>query len=617
MDWAAEYDGPKFHACLCDPPYGLEFMNKDWDRFRGYIADTGFKNLSLPRQRRRNIKCPECGKYIYDHVERACTCGGVGRAQMATYEQFCYDWIQAIKPHLLPGAFILAFASSRGWHRLACAMEDAGLVMQPSIFVNGLERDVPLCLGWANSQGFPKSTRIDTAVDHNLGKEGTRSRKIYGDGKEYHATPQCTNPNPTDWETKGQDRFTEYNPVTDLARAWQGHRYGGQILRNALEPIIVCQKPWVGKRLDCIVETGAGTINVDGGRISIDTEEALASKDFRTTPAGSRAPFETPPGNYEPPEDKRVVKDSHPLSLRHNVKGRWPQNLVLVHTEFCQRVGERKVKGGSGWAKSGSKASENTCMSGPNYTRPPKPDVFVDADGLETVSTWRCLIACPECGHTWLAVDKEICPECKAMGEWQCAVRRLGEQGGKNSASYRKAQPDRAYTDSIFPKPKLNRGSRGHNDSGDCTRYFFNADWSLETAEQLAKVDPAHYCPKSSRRERDAGLLGAMPCVKCGKLNSRTHLNDKGEEVPCRRNGHETIKPLTLTRYLATLLLPPPEYAPRRILIPFFGVGSEGIGAMLADFEEIVGIEMDAEYCTIGEARMKYWASRPEQMRLL
>ena len=33
----------------------------------------------------------------------------------------------ALARHLLPGAFVMAFASSRGYHRLAVAMEDAGL----------------------------------------------------------------------------------------------------------------------------------------------------------------------------------------------------------------------------------------------------------------------------------------------------------------------------------------------------------------------------------------------------------------------------------------------------------------------------------------------------------
>ena len=31
LNWAAGYDGPKFHALLCDPPYELKFMGKRWD----------------------------------------------------------------------------------------------------------------------------------------------------------------------------------------------------------------------------------------------------------------------------------------------------------------------------------------------------------------------------------------------------------------------------------------------------------------------------------------------------------------------------------------------------------------------------------------------------------
>ena len=58
------------------------------------------------------------------------------------------DTWAALARHLLPGAFVMAFASSRGWHRLACAMEDAGLTIHPSIFI------------YAYGSGFPKATRI-------------------------------------------------------------------------------------------------------------------------------------------------------------------------------------------------------------------------------------------------------------------------------------------------------------------------------------------------------------------------------------------------------------------------------------------------------------------------
>ena len=75
------------------------------------------------------------------------------------------------------------------------------------------------------------------------------------------------------------------------------------------------------------------------------------------------------------------------------------------------------------------------------------------------------------------------------------------------------------------------------------------------------------------------------------------------------------MKPIDLTRWLATLLLPPSEYLPRRILIPFAGSGSECIGAHLAGWEEIVGIEREREYVEIAKARAEHW--QPVQLELI
>jgi len=67
------------------------------------------------------------------------------------------------------------------------------------------------------------------------------------------------------------------------------------------------------------------------------------------------------------------------------------------------------------------------------------------------------------------------------------------------------------------------------------------------------------------------------------------------------------LKPLKLTEYLATLLIPPDAYKPRRILVPFAGAASEMIGALQAGWDEIVGIEQDAGYCEIGRARLAHY----------
>jgi hypothetical protein len=79
------------------------------------------------------------------------------------------------------------------------------------------------------------------------------------------------------------------------------------------------------------------------------------------------------------------------------------------------------------------------------------------------------------------------------------------------------------------------------------------------------------------------------------------------------RNHGPCLKPVQLTRYLATMLLPPPrrDGSPRRILVPYCGTGSEMIGALLAGWEEVVGIEMDDQWLPACRARVGLAQTNP------
>lgn len=106
---------------------------------------------------------------------------------------------------------------------------------------------------------------------------------------------------------------------------------------------------------------------------------------------------------------------------------------------------------------------------------------------------------------------------------------------------------------------------------------------------QCAADEPAlrfKYASKVSPRERNAGL-------------------PSGET-----NRHQTLKPISLTTYFARLLLPPSTGRPRRILVPFSGAGSEMIGALLAGWDEIVGIELSPDHVRIAEARLGHWQAK-------
>ena len=89
-----------FDACVTDPPYELKFMGKGWD--------------------------------------------GTGVA-------FQVETWKAVLRVLKPGAHLVAFGGTRTYHRMACAIEDAGF-------------EVRDCIMWVYATGFPKSLDISKAL---------------------------------------------------------------------------------------------------------------------------------------------------------------------------------------------------------------------------------------------------------------------------------------------------------------------------------------------------------------------------------------------------------------------------------------------------------------------
>ena len=131
----------------------------------------------------------------------------------------------------------------------------------------------------------------------------------------------------------------------------------------------------------------------------------------------------------------------------------------------------------------------------------------------------------------------------------------------------------------------------GYGDSGSASRYF--------------------YCAKASKSERNAGLEGfedrPRPTMGSGIGGQ------PDQQRANNKNVHPTVKPLSLTKYLATLIKPPTG---GRLLVPFSGSGSEMIGALQAGWEYVEGVELTEEYIPIAEARIKHWVSKPVQVAL-
>lgn len=96
----------------------------------------------------------------------------------------------------------------------------------------------------------------------------------------------------------------------------------------------------------------------------------------------------------------------------------------------------------------------------------------------------------------------------------------------------------------------------------------------------------------SPRGQKESGASRFFYCAKASRA-------ERGEG-----NTHPTVKPLKLLEYLARLILPPKNGTPRRLLVPFSGSGSEMIAARKAGWDEVIGIELNREYCALSTARL-------------
>lgn len=122
----------------------------------------------------------------------------------------------------------------------------------------------------------------------------------------------------------------------------------------------------------------------------------------------------------------------------------------------------------------------------------------------------------------------------------------------------------------------------------------------------VASGDEVVYVPKASRAERDAGL-DDLPETNVGVMSGRRDGSLGG--IPRGKNPHPTVKPIEIAQHFATLLLPPESAGERRILVPFSGVGSEMIGALLAGWEYVVGVEISDMYSGISKKRISHHVS--------
>lgn len=370
----ASGDRGKFDAVFCDPPYGLRFMGASWDH-------------------------------------------GVPSAEV---------WAM-VREHIYPGSHVVAFGGTRTWHRLAVAMEDAGLEMRDSI------------LAWMYGQGWPKPADVSKYIDKAVGAKRAAIARAY-------------RANQAGIYDKGLGNTYDITaPGSPEAASWNG--WHGN-LAPSWEPALLFREPG-GTYAGNALEHGVSGLWIDGNRIGA-TARPQRTRRKDTGLDDTRSTYGT------------GVNGSKANGTTDT--GRWPANAILC----CE---------------------ESICGDGPH--QPGCPVYELDA---------------------------------------QSGVTKSRDTPRHNTAAGQSASK-----------------SRGHDDAGGASRFFYQA--------------------KVSRSERGDS---AHPCMK----------------------------PLALCRHIAGLLLQPPT-RPRRLLVPYSGSGSEMIGALQAGWDEVVGIEFEEQWVELSRRRIE------------
>lgn len=230
-------------AVPCDPPYELNFMGKGWDR-SGIANDPTF-------------------------------------------------WREVYRV-LKPGGHLAAFSASRTYHRMACAIEDAGFEIRDSLM-------------WIYGTGFPKSQNVAKFIDKELGTEGRKGAVTGKSGAER----SCMAGDFTGGE------YHEYLPGSPAAQEFDGF---GTALKPAFEPIVLARKPLSEPTVAAnVLRWRTGALNIDGCRVGFAEGDTTASAKSAGTGAGRETA--NVDGSAYGNGLGGVVAPPHAL-------GRWPANVV-------------------------------------------------------------------------------------------------------------------------------------------------------------------------------------------------------------------------------------------------------------------------------------------------
>ena len=200
-------------AVVTDPPYGIEFLAKEWD------SNTGAVEI----------------------------------------------WSECFRV-LKPGGYLLAFSAARTYHHLATNIESVGFEIRDQImwlYASGFPKAQDIGKAIDKRQG---------KKDPNF--KGTETFNLtFGENPGQRLCAVCKKDQTAVYQCDRVDCGQKYSAQTPQGQQWHGWKTA---LKPAHEPICMARKPFKGSTIDNVLTHGVGALNIDATRIDWD-EKALAN----------------------------------------------------------------------------------------------------------------------------------------------------------------------------------------------------------------------------------------------------------------------------------------------------------------------------------------------------
>jgi len=317
-------------SVVTDPPYGLGFMNKEWDSPEKLRALT-------QRESDRSTERKAEGKSPTDAPFSKSVPPGLaikGAKEGKWFQEWCELWAVECLRILKPGGHILSFSAPRTYHRMATAFEDAGFEIRDQLM-------------WVFGSGFPKSHNIGKAIDKIEGNE----REVVGERKVLDMTGG--NYKNSFGESNKDYFFTKGN------NDWEGW---GTALKPAHEPIVMARKPLSEKSIaENVLKHGTGGINIDGSRIEMKDKGNINFDRPRVRKDQKEYFGNHLPDGYFKNEDFK----------EYNEAGRFPANIIFDEEAgqlLDEQSGKSKTKANKNYKHSNTETESNTFTGRGNYT---------------------------------------------------------------------------------------------------------------------------------------------------------------------------------------------------------------------------------------------------------